>query len=237
MSTAVAVMDRSGRQANTDVIVVARPRRRELLWVPRDLWSERLGRRINEAFAVGGHEALLRTLRDAGIRAAHSVCVPREVCEEIVDAIEVVVPVDEPLRYWYPLTPTSRLEDARKLVRFDPPSERLAGERLHQWLGARFAAGRPSSDLERIGRQQLALREVLRQGLARGSWTQRLWLSDPGALEELSGVGPDWRLSRLTGFAPVTVDGDKVVFRRRFRGPLGRLELRRRVSASGGSLD
>ena len=34
MSTVVAVMDRPGWYQNTDTIVVVRPRRRELVWVP-----------------------------------------------------------------------------------------------------------------------------------------------------------------------------------------------------------
>jgi anionic cell wall polymer biosynthesis LytR-Cps2A-Psr (LCP) family protein len=237
MSTVVAVMDRPGEAANTDVIVVARPRRRELLWVPRDLWSERFRCRINKTFALGGHDVLLRALRAAGVRAGHSVCVPRPVCEEILDPIEVTVPVDQPLRYWYPLTPSGRLEDARKLIRFEPPSERLSGERLHQWLGARLAVGRPSGDLERIGRQQVALREVLRGARTLEIPVERLSLSDPAALEDLSQVGPDWRFTTLTDFVPATVGGAKVAFRRRFRGRLGRLDLRRRVAASGGELD
>lgn len=238
MSTYVALMDRPGWESNTDVIVVVRPRRRDLLWVPRDLWSERIGERINRAFAGGGHDALLDALRGAGVRVGHGVCVPRELCEEVLDGIEVTVPVEEPLRYWYPLAPALPIEDGRKLVRFDPPSERLSGERLHQWLGARIAVGRPSSDLERIARQQVALRVALRQGLSLEAWVDRPSLSDPRALEELSAVTADWRLRTLTDFAPGTAaNGDKVVFRRRWRGPLGRLELRRRVAASGGSLD
>lgn len=238
MSTYVALMDRPGWESNTDVIVVVRPRRRDLLWVPRDLWSERIGERINRAFAGGGHDALLDALRGAGVRVGHGVCVPRELCEEVLDGIEVTVPVEEPLRYWYPLAPALPIEDGRKLVRFDPPSERLSGERLHQWLGARLGVGRFAGDIERLSRQQVALREALRQGLSLGAFAGRLSLSGPGAVADLAAVRPDWRFSTLTSFHPGTAaNGDKVVFRRRWPGALGRFELRRRVTAAGGSLD
>jgi hypothetical protein len=237
MSTVVAVMDRPGWESNTDVIVVVRPERRELLWVPRDLWSERLGRRTGEAFAAGGHDALLTALGEAGIAVEHGLCVARETAEAIVDRLELVVPVAEPLRYWYPLVPKARIEDGRKLVSFDPPSERLSGERLHQWLGARYAVGRPSGDLERIGRQQVALREALRAGVRLGDGAEGIEASAAGAYDDLAQVGHDWRFDTFTRFAPATVRGKKVLVRRRFRGPLGRLELRRRVAGSGGTLD
>ena len=56
MATAVAIMDRAGFGENADVIVVADPEAETLTWVPRDLWSERLGNRIARAYARGGHE-------------------------------------------------------------------------------------------------------------------------------------------------------------------------------------
>jgi hypothetical protein len=38
MATAVAIMDRPSFDSNTDVLVVADPAARSLVWIPRDLW-------------------------------------------------------------------------------------------------------------------------------------------------------------------------------------------------------
>jgi hypothetical protein len=42
--------------------------------------------------------------------------------------------------------------------------ERLSGERLHQWVGARYAVDGVSSDLHRLARQGVLLRALLQQG-------------------------------------------------------------------------
>ena len=50
----VAILDRDGWTANTDVIVIADASKRRLTWVPRDLWSPMINDRINAAFTHGG---------------------------------------------------------------------------------------------------------------------------------------------------------------------------------------
>ena len=59
MATVVSIMDRDSRDQRTDNIVVVDLSRKRLLWVPRDLWCERLGDRVNEAFGRSGHQALI----------------------------------------------------------------------------------------------------------------------------------------------------------------------------------
>jgi hypothetical protein len=217
VSTVVSVMDREGWEANTDIIVLADPSRRRLLWVPRDLWCPRLGDRVNAAFKRGGHAALIAALAEHGLRADHSACLSRAATKHALRDASVRVPVDRPLAFRYQLEPEEPIEDGEKLIRFDPPAETLEGERIHQWIGARFAAGRASSDLERIARQQVFLRALLQQGLdfsrfvANPEWVST---SGPNALEHLRTVDASWRLRTLKRLRPRTIDGKAVLVRR-----------------------
>lgn len=195
----VAVMDQDNWTGNTDVMVVVDPRRRRLTWVPRDLWSHRLGDRLNAAFAAG---QLLPTLAELGFPCEGVLCLRRGATIAALADVEVVVPVERPLDFWYPLTPTQPIEDGRKQICFRPPSERLVGERLHQWIGARYAVSGPSSDLFRLARQGVLLRALLRQGADFSKV-----LADPERVR-IEGVDP------LPVLAQVTVDWDMRVFRR-----------------------
>ena len=229
MTTVVAVMDRDGFDQCTDNIVVVDPRRRRLLWVPRDVGSEPLGDRINTAFRRGGHPALLSALAALGFHVDHSVCLPRSMVEAVLADISVTVPVDRPLRFWYPTSPTSAIEDGRRPVDFDPPSERLEGERLHQWIGARYGrtSDGPSSDLDRLRRQQVLLRTVLRRGLdlsvvdrverdggstrARAPERDQPDWSDPQARAELARVRWWWAMKTADQVTDRTIDGRQVL--------------------------
>lgn len=200
MATVVSVMDREGFDQRTDNIVVVQPRHRRLLWVPRDVWCETLGDRINAAFKVGGHEGLVEGLRSLGIEVDHSLCVPRAAVEAALADASVIVPVTEPLRFWYPLSPLTRVQDGRKPVDFDPPHEVLEGERIHQWLGSRH--GRDPSvratDLGRIERQQVFVRALLRQGFDFGmvmSGPEAPRVSGPSALDDVRRVRRWWRFT------------------------------------------
>ncbi len=242
MSTVLAVMDRPGWGANTDNIVVAYPRSRRLVWVPRDLWVDVFGKRVNGLYARVGADGLLWALRAAGVRADHVVCLEREAAETLLADVEVEVEVREPLRFWYPLSPQSPLEEGRKEVSFDPPSERLSGERIHQWLGARLGADdHRGGDFARIARQQAFASALLSQGFsAAGLLTERpdlFKVSDERAIAELAGITPAWRMTTLGGMAPMTIRGRKVLLRRRLPGPLGDLELKRHAARLGGRLD
>lgn len=156
----VAIMDEDNWTSNTDIMVVADLRRRRLTWVPRDLWSDRLGDRINTAFAAG---QLLPTLAEIGFPCDGALCLRRGATIAALAGLEVVVPVSRALDFWYPLSPTQPIEAGRKQVSFRPPSERLSDERLHQWIGARYAVEGLSSDLHRLARQGVLLRALLKQ--------------------------------------------------------------------------
>jgi hypothetical protein len=211
------------------------------LWVHRDLWAERYGCRINGVFAVAGHDGLLTGLRDVGVRAHQSVCLQRGAMEAALDGLEVQVAVERPLRYWYPLAPTARIEDGRRLVSFHPPGETLSGERIHMWLGARYGVGRYVGDRERILRQQVFVTALLSGAEDLGARAARrpdlISRSGPKADQELARVDGGWRTDSVAGVVPATIDGHKVLLRRRLPGRLGRLELSRRARRLGGILD
>ena len=240
MPTVVAVMDRGSWESNTDNIVRVDSANKTLLWIPRDLWSDRIRHRVGRAFALGGPSLLIEVLADHGIGADHVLCLRREATEAALADATVVVPVRRRLDFWYPLGPTLRLQDGRKPISFRPPSETLNGERIHQWLGARtvaepapgtcarmsrvlartrrilFRQGPRLPDLARIERQKIFVRELLRAGfdfgraLANPEWVV---CTHPAALEDLRAVRADWTFRTLDDVQPRTIDGMQVLVR------------------------
>lgn len=177
----IAIMDEDNWTSNTDIMVVVDLRRRRLTWVPRDLWSERLGDRINTAFAAG---QLLPTLTELGFRCDGAICFRRGATIAALADIEVEVPVTRLLDFWYPMSPMQPIEAGRKQVSFRPPSEILSGERLHQWVGARHSLDGLSSDLHRLARQGVLLQALLVQ---KADFARLL--TDP-ALVRMEGANP-----------------------------------------------
>jgi hypothetical protein len=216
MATVVGILDEPSFESNTDILVVADPATRILRWVPRDLWSDRLRNRINRAYRRAGHVGLVEALSDQGINARHGVYVSREVMASVLADLVADVPVGERLEFWYPLAPERPIEEGSKRVVFEPPSEELSDERIHQWIGARYGADRPRSDLDRIERQKVLLAALLRDGfdfrsvLAPGLAVR---VSGPEAIEELSRFRPTWRFETLGGLTPTTIDGMMVLTR------------------------
>ena len=216
MATVVSVMDRPTFGANTDVVVVVDPEQAVLLWIPRDLWSSVIEDRINRAFARGGHELLTAALAEHGIDAGNGICVGREAVAAALAGVSVRVPVDEPLEFWYPLAPEAPIEEGRKQIRFEPPSEDLAGERIDWWIGARYRVHGAGSDLERIGRQQTFVAALLREGFD----FRRLLdpalpvsISDAEAVDDVSQVRASWQLQTLGELVPETIAGMQVFTR------------------------
>ncbi len=217
MATVISVMDRDAWDARTDIIVVVDPRKWRLVWIPRDVWCEKLGDRINRAFSIGGHQALIDGLAQLGFRVDHSLCLRRQATERALADVTVSVRVKKPQQFWYPLSPTEAIEDGRKPVDFVPPFEALSGERLHQWIGARYRRdASDSTDFERIRRQQILLRALLKIGFAFD-----LVLKDPSlvamsserALADLRRVRRWWRFGRLRRLSDREIDGMQVLVR------------------------
>jgi anionic cell wall polymer biosynthesis LytR-Cps2A-Psr (LCP) family protein len=231
--TVLGIMDRDSWTANTDNIVVADPRRRRLLWIPRDLWSDAVGDRINQAYGRGGHELFLAAVRELGIPVEASVVLLRSAVENALSGLRISVPVDRPRRYWYPLEPTLRLQDGAKLVVFEPPQETLVGERIHQWVGARRSADTPPPklpDLDRIERQQILVRRLLEEGFDFSTTLANpalVAVSGATALEQLGAVGQGWALRTYDRVEPVTIDRKMVLVRHRSRLQAIRMWARR----------
>jgi len=223
VQVAVGVLDRDGWQADTDVLVVVDDANRRLLWVPRDLWSDSLGDRVNAAFRRGGHDRLHASLREHGFAVDASLVLRRGAVEQALADVVVEVPVQRRLEFWYPLTPTSRLEDGRKRVVFEPPEEVLSGERVHQWLGARSQVRGAGSDLYRIARQQAFVRALIASEFDfRGvvADRERVSASSPDVSLPLRGVDLSWSFETLSGMAPALIDGKQVLVMRASRGRL-----------------
>ena len=206
-------MDRPTFWDNTDVLVLAQPDERRLLWVPRDLWCPGLGDRVNRAYALGGGEGLREALAEHGLEAGNTLIVSRDAVAGFLDGIEVTVPVDREESFWYPLDPQRPIEEGRKKVSFSPPSERLAGERLHAWIGARYGVEEIATDLDRIERQQRLLAVLMIDGidfspLLEGDGCR---VSSEDAIAELQQVRLGWRLETFGPLAPAQVDGRHVL--------------------------
>jgi hypothetical protein len=229
MSTVVTIMDRHDWQANTDNIVLVEPARRRLLWVPRDLWCEGLRDRVNAAFKRGGHALLLEALAEHDLEASASLCIARKAVEAALAEVSITVPVPRRLAFWYPLHPTAALEDGRKQIVFEPPRETLEGERLHQWMGARFGVDQVASDFGRIARQKVLLRRLLeerfpfRKVIEDPQWIR--W-TGPGLLAELAEVEPTWRFDTFSDVEYRTIDGKMVLVDRRTHPALRWLRTR-----------
>lgn len=230
MIVAVGVLDRDRWDANTDNLAVVDPDRRRVTWVPRDLWCDAVADRVNAAFAAGGLPLLAEALADHGLHVDGCVVLRRAATERLLDDVSLTVPVSRPLRFLYPLTPTTLVQDGAKVIRFDPPSETLRGERLHQWLGARKVPSGSGSDLHRIRRQQAALRAALRAGIDLGpALADRTLVRASGedALAALREVRSDWSFVTLDDVVPRTIDGKAVLVRD--RGPAAALRALRRA--------
>ena len=214
MATVVGIMDEPHWGANTDVIVVADPRTRRLLWVPRDLWCNGLGARVNRAFAeVGTASDALRALAELGVEAQHAVCVRRDASERTLADMTVRDPVPYRIVLEDLLDPPGRIEQGRKQVIFEPPAEMLSGERIHQWIGAR----QPGSDLDRIQRQQVFLRSLLERGFDFGTVAsgEGVSVSNRRALDELQQVDASWHFETYRPLASAVVEGAHVLLPRR----------------------
>ena len=223
MATVVGILDRDSWSANTDNIVIANPLSKTLTWIPRDLWCPSLSDRINRVFALGGLERLLSALRELEFQCDYGLVLRRGATELALARVSVEVTVDEPLDFWYPLAPTRPLEEGQKIVSFRPPTERLEGERIHQWVGARKGVGRQTSDWHRMSCQQMFLRALLDQQfsfasiISNGSLVQ---MSAEDAVEELARIDSNWSMHSFKDARPKTIDGKMVLVKGKRRSSL-----------------
>jgi len=200
MSTVVSIMDRDSWSERTDNIAVVEPLKKRILFIPRDLWCDTMQNRINTAFRTGGHELLISCLHEHEVEVDASLCLRRTATAESLRDAQVYVPIRKVMRFWYPLHPTRPIEEGRKPIVFTPPGELRAGERIHQWMGARYTIDKRNSDLRRLDRHITLLRSLLEQNFDFTRLiTNKEYYSTYGAsvFEDLTQVEADWKLEVL----------------------------------------
>lgn len=214
MAIAVAVTDRPDWHSCTDVIVVADPERGLLTWVPRDLWIESTDSRINVLCMRRDIETFTEVLRAEGFAIDGWLLLRRDAVSAVLDRSEVTMPVREPLDFWYPLEPEIEIEEGRKQISFRPPVERLAGERLHQWIGARYELGGSGDDRRRIARQQQLLAVMLGSGFDFTAFIaseRAVRMSDASIPSRLAGIGPTVSMRTLGPLVERRIRGASVL--------------------------
>lgn len=206
-----------------------------LTWIPRDLWCPSLSNRVNRAFARGGVAGLIAALNELAFPCDHGLVLRRSATERAAMSLSVEVPVDRPLDFWYPLHPTIEIHGPRKPVIFRPPSERLEGDRIHEWVGARKRIKIPrmlkgDTDRQRMRRQQIFLKVLLAQNfdfssvLADGDLVR---ISGEEALKELASIDLSWRMNAFSNTRSERIDGKSVLVKRSNSRPLMRSQDRR----------
>jgi polyisoprenyl-teichoic acid--peptidoglycan teichoic acid transferase len=188
-------------RGRADTIILARlaasEHRIELLSLPRDLLVDIPGHgwdRINAAYELGGERLLIRTVRETfGVRIDHFVEVDFRGFGQIVDALGgVYIPVDQ--RYYNENVGTAETDYANIDLR--PGYQRLDGAQALQFVRFRHT----DSDFYRAARQQLFLRETMRQVLAEKFDVLRirtlLRAFAQATVSDLASVGQLWSIVR-----------------------------------------
>jgi anionic cell wall polymer biosynthesis LytR-Cps2A-Psr (LCP) family protein len=171
----ICVMDRNEYTDNTDIIIVVNPNLKQLMWVPRDIYSNIIKERINAAYREGEEELLLECLNDIGFDIQHVICLLPNAIEQIFNYINTItVPVDTNRKLYYPLHRHKPIEEGKRIVEFNRPYEILSGDRFHEWIGARtgiktqkyedtgyYKHNLFGSDIDRIFRQQILIKQIL----------------------------------------------------------------------------
>src|SRR4051794_25734799 len=154
-----------GQRSDTAILARVDPKRNRvaLLSIPRDLYVEIPGHghdRINMAFEWGGEKLLTRTVRETfGVKIVHFVEVDFRGFRKLVkDVGGVWIPVDQ--RYFNKNVGTFETNFAD--IDLQPGYQKLDGEQALAFARYRHY----DSDIYRAARQQLVIREAVRQSLA-----------------------------------------------------------------------
>jgi len=208
MSTVIGVMDRNSWTARTDVIVVVDTINEAVTWVPRDLYVTRIKNRINTAYQKGQHHLLIECLRDLGFHADHSICLLPEMTARALADVEVTVPVKKRVAFVYPATPLTPIHISSKIIRFEAPSETLRGERIHQWLGARLSKWWQGSDIDRIRRHPVFVKELMKTKFDfRKFLTGAVSDNMEAVVADVSKVKMGWKFIIFDNVRDATIDG------------------------------
>ncbi|HYY33980.1 MAG TPA: LCP family protein [Gaiellaceae bacterium] len=188
-------------RGRADTIILARVAASEhriaVLSIPRDLLVDIPGHgqdRINAAYELGGERLLIRTVREAfGVRIDHFVEVNFRGFDQVVNALGgVYLPIDQ--RYFNRNVGTPETDYSNIDLR--PGYQKLNGSQALAFVRFRHT----DSDFYRAARQQLFLREAMRQALADKFDLLRirglLRAFARATVSDLESVGQVWRLIR-----------------------------------------
>jgi anionic cell wall polymer biosynthesis LytR-Cps2A-Psr (LCP) family protein len=196
-------MDRNTWTANTDIIIFVEPSKKTLTWIPRDVYIKDMDNRINAAYRLGRDELLFKSLKSINYDVSYNLCIQPDAIEDIFNQIETVtVPVEYDRKFKYPLHRHQPIEKGHKIVEFNSPFEDLSGDRIHEWIGARYAVDKKSSyssDLDRILRQQILVRVILKskkENIKSFKIANMRGLNDE-ILEVLKTIDTTWKLTRI----------------------------------------
>ncbi len=162
----ITIMDRNTWTANTDIIIFVNPSKKELTWIPRDMYIKEIDKRINAAYRTGRDQLLFESLKSINYDVSYNLCILPNAINDFFNQIEeIIVPVNFDRLFFYPLHRHQPIENGKKIIEFKEPSELLKGDRFHEWIGARYGAipkSVYSSDFDRIKRQQILVKEILK---------------------------------------------------------------------------
>ncbi len=219
MATVVGVMDERSLRGRTDVTVVVDPERKHLLWIPRDLWCEDLGDRVNRAFELRGHDGLKAALAEHGIAIDHGLVLSRAATERVIAGLDVMMPVARasrlPFRKFRAGT-SGRRSGRSASTRRRPGSMETS---IHDWLSGRYSSDRnEAGDLGRIRRQQLLLVVLLGEradlsGVLDAAERVRSELGSRAG--DLAAVRTGWTCGTFGPLTPRRIDGKEVLTSRR----------------------
>lgn len=202
---------------NTDVIIVVDVENRSLTWVPRDLFSFLIHNRVNVSFAQGGHTLFQKVLNNLGFYVEASIIIPRHVCEIALKNASFHIPIERLSEYYYPLVQGQPIEAGKKVIYFSPPGEYLTGERIHQFIGARYRKNKSMyedlPDIERIQRQITFVKAMLKSNFDfyRFAHNDTTILGDINLFNQLKKVSADYHFKIYRNFQPVKINNMSVL--------------------------
>ena len=164
MSLVIGIMDRNHWTARTDVIVIANPKEKTLTWIPRDLYCESIKDRINTSYNKGMESLFLSCLKELGYNnVKYCVCLLPEFCQECIQHISsIYVPLYKTLSFEYPLHRHKPIEDGKQIITFSEPGEYLSGDRIHEFIGARYPILN-TNDKKKLFKEEINYNEYCRK--------------------------------------------------------------------------
>ena len=140
MSLVLAIMDRNNWSARTDVMVIVNPTEKTLSWIPRDLYCKTIDNRINAVYRKGQELLFLSSLQKLGYQVQHCVCMLPDVVNACIQQMPPIsIPLYKTIGFEYPLHRHEPIENGKRIITFRAPVEKLSGDRIHEFIGARYS--------------------------------------------------------------------------------------------------